>query len=149
MKPGTFLLLLALVPMASCQSPTKQQTGAVIGGIAGGILGNQIGRGSGRTAAVIGGTLIGSMVGGSVGADMDQNDRYRTQQTLESNRTLQSSAWVNPDSGARYQVTPTYTYETSQGPCREYQTEALINGRRETVYGKACRQPDGSWRVMH
>jgi len=140
--------LLAAVLLTGCQTLTQQQTGAVVGGIAGGILGNQIGHGSGRTAAVIGGTLVGSMVGGAVGADMDRNDRLYAQQTLEYNRSNQSSTWVNPDSGTRYSMTPTHTYQGASGPCREYETEAMIGGRRETVYGQACRQPDGSWEVM-
>ena len=149
MKVNFYLVLVAAMVSAGCQTPTKQQTGAVIGGIAGGILGNQIGQGSGRTAAVIGGTLVGSMVGGSIGADMDQDDRYRAQQTLERTPTNQSSTWVNPDSGNQYSMTPTHTYETTQGPCREYETEAVIGGRREVVYGQACRQSDGSWKVVN
>jgi len=149
MKAGVCALLAAAMLGAGCQSPTKQQTGAVIGGIAGGILGNQIGSGSGRTAAVIGGTLIGTMVGGSIGADMDRNDRYWAQQTLEYTPTRQSSTWVNPDKGTQYRMTPTHTYETAGGPCREYETEAVIGGRRELVYGQACRQADGSWQVVN
>ena len=29
--------------------------------------------------------------------------------------------------------------------CREYRTTATIAGRRQHLYGTACRQPDGSW----
>ena len=32
--------------------------------------------------------------------------------------------------------------------CREFQTSALIGGRMEPMYGTACQQPDGSWRVV-
>jgi len=32
--------------------------------------------------------------------------------------------------------------------CREYQSTTQINGRPQQVYGTACRQPDGSWRVV-
>lgn len=32
--------------------------------------------------------------------------------------------------------------------CREYATTAEIAGRLEHVIGRACRQPDGSWRVV-
>jgi hypothetical protein len=34
------------------------------------------------------------------------------------------------------------------GPCREFQQEIIIDGRRELAYGRACRRPDGSWRVV-
>ena len=30
------------------------------------------------------------------------------------------------------------------GACREFQTEIVIDGRREPAHGTACRQPDGT-----
>jgi surface antigen len=143
------VVVLSATMVAGCETPTKEQTGTVLGGVAGGVLGNQIGHGHGRTAAVIGGTLIGALVGGAIGREMDQNDRYRAQQALEYTPTHQSSSWQNPDTGNQYTVTPVRTYETAQGPCREYETDAYIDGRRETVVGSACRQPDGTWRAVN
>jgi hypothetical protein len=32
--------------------------------------------------------------------------------------------------------------------CREYQTTVTIDGKPEKAYGKACRQPDGTWKQM-
>lgn len=32
--------------------------------------------------------------------------------------------------------------------CREYQSQAMINGRWQQVYGTACRNPDGSWALV-
>lgn len=32
--------------------------------------------------------------------------------------------------------------------CREYNSTAVIDGSRVPVYGTACRQPDGSWRIV-
>ncbi len=72
----------------------------------------------------------------------------KTAQTLENVRTGVSSEWRNPDTGNYYQVTPTRTYDTSGTPCREYTLEADIGGRSEQVYGTACRQADGDWRVQ-
>lgn len=143
---GALLVTLAL---AGCESPpTQQQTGAVVGGVLGGVLGSQVGKGGGRTAATVIGTLIGASIGGAVGRSMDDNDRRKTAQALETVRTGQSSTWTNPDSGTRYTVTPTRTRSTTEGPCREYTTRAVIGGKTETVYGQACRQADGSWRVV-
>jgi surface antigen len=45
-------------------------------------------------------------------------------------------------------VVPTRTYASAQGPCREYTMDAVVGGRPENVYGTACRQADGSWRVQ-
>jgi surface antigen len=140
--------LLAMLLLAGCQT-TQRDTGTVIGGIAGGLLGNQIGKGSGRTAAIIVGTIAGAYIGGNIGQQMDDNDRYRSQQAMEHNRLNETSSWRNPDTGHSYQVTPTRTYETASGPCREYTTDAVIDGRRETVYGTACRQPDGTWQASN
>lgn len=33
--------------------------------------------------------------------------------------------------------------------CREYTTETVIAGKRRPTYGTACRQPDGSWRIIN
>lgn len=142
-------ILLSTLLLAGCESATKQDTGAIMGGILGGVLGNQVGGGKGRTAAIIVGTIAGAYLGGNIGKQMDENDRYRTQRTLESTPINQTSSWRNPDTGTRYEVTPTRTYETSSGPCREYTTDAIINGNRETVYGTACRQADGSWQASN
>lgn len=126
----------------------QEQAGMVIGGILGGVLGNQVGGGHGRTAAIIAGTLAGAAIGGAVGHSMDETDRMRTAQALETVRTGVPSRWHNPDTGNDYAVVPTSTYETSTGPCREYTMDAVIGGRKEKVYGTACRQPDGSWKIQ-
>lgn len=140
--------VLALT-LSGCESPpTQQQSGTIVGGVLGGVLGSQVGGGSGRTAATVIGTLIGATIGGNVGRSMDQTDRLKTAQALESTRTGTSSTWRNPDTGATYKVTPTRTRPSADGPCREYTVEASVAGRPETVYGQACRQKDGSWKVM-
>jgi len=141
--------LISLTLLIGCQQPTQREAGGVLGGVAGGVLGNQVGGGSGRTAAVIVGTLLGAYIGSSIGEQMDENDRYRAQQSLETAPTNQRTTWKNPDTENEYTVTPTKTYETSSGPCREYTTEAIIDGKQEVVYGTACRQPDGSWQAAN
>ena len=119
----------------------------VIGGTLGGILGSHVGKGSGKTAATIAGTVVGAFIGGAVGRSMDDTDRLKTAHSLESVRSGVSSTWRNPDTGNEYAVTPTRTYETNSGPCREYTVDAIIGGQREKVYGTACREADGSWKV--
>ena len=46
-----------------------------------------------------------------------------------------------------------FTYADNQigrgsGPCRDYSSEAIIDGRRQTVHGTICRQADGSWKIV-
>ncbi|MCP5300483.1 MAG: glycine zipper 2TM domain-containing protein [Chromatiaceae bacterium] len=138
------IVVASVLVLSGCES-TREQQGNVIGAIAGGVLGSKIGKGTGSVAATIAGTLIGGYIGGNIGRQMDDSDRYRAGQALESTPTNQSSSWRNPDTGSAYEVTPTRTYYSNDRPCREYTTEAWIDGKRETVYGTACRQSDGSW----
>jgi len=150
-RPVIISTLAASLALGGCatNSGPNEQTGMVIGGALGGILGSQVGKGSGRTAAIIIGTLAGAAIGGNVGRSMDDTDRLKTAQALETVRTGVPSTWQNPDSGNRYTVVPTNTYDSSSGPCREYTIDAVVGGRPEKVYGTACRQPDGSWRVAN
>ena len=135
--------------LLGCETPpTKQDTGVIIGAIAGGILGHQVGGGSGQVLATMAGTVAGAMIGGAIGKQMDETDRLNTAAALENVRTGVPSAWVNPDTGYEYVVTPTSTYDSGTGPCREYTMDATIGGKTEQIYGTACRQADGSWKVV-
>lgn len=150
MKKVVIILLAAALsmPLIGCQ--TKQQTGAVMGGVVGGVLGSTMGRGSGRTAAIVAGTLLGAYVGSEMGRYMDENDARKAQAALEYNRDNQSSTWHNPNTGADFETTPTNTYRADNGQyCRDYQTDIIVNGEHEKAHGTACRQPDGSWKVVN
>ncbi|MEZ5540645.1 MAG: RT0821/Lpp0805 family surface protein [Pseudomonadota bacterium] len=124
----------------------RDALGAVVGGVVGGLAGSRLGKGDGRTVATIAGTVIGILVGRSIGQSMNASDQQCTGQVLEHVPDRAAIQWRNPDTGAEYQVTPTTTYQDPGGRyCREYTTRATIGGRAEQVYGRACRQPDGSW----
>ena len=32
--------------------------------------------------------------------------------------------------------------------CREFQQTIVVNGQEQPGYGKACRQPDGTWKIV-
>lgn len=55
--------------------------------------------------------------------------------------------WEEDDaSGA---VTTTRIGRTRSGlPCREFQQDITIGGTSEQAYGTACKQPDGSWKII-
>jgi len=145
--PFTMIIILAL---AGCSQPaTKADVGTVVGGVGGGIIGSQIGGGHGRTVAIIGGTILGAIIGREIGASIDRTDELKAQQALEDNRTGETSTWKNPDENKQVAVTPTKTYQRSDGRyCREYTTEVVVGGKTEIAYGTACRQPDGSWEIV-
>ncbi len=139
---------MATLVLTGC-NPTKQDVGTLIGAGTGAFVGSQIGDGTGQLAAVAIGALMGGYLGGDVGRQMDELDRYKTQEALEYRPTGSTTSWNNPDTGYSYNVTPTNTYENDSGPCRDYTTEAVIEGRAEVVHGTACRQPDGTWHAMN
>ena len=137
-------LTLALV---ACGPINNEGLGTVSGGVIGGLLGSQFGGGSGKVAAAAGGALLGAYLGGNIGKYMDRQDKLQVQHALETAPVGRSVAWTNPDNGNQYKVQPTRTYYQNEQPCREYSTEALIGGQKQKIYGKACRQADGSWQI--
>ena len=139
--------LAAALALAACENPpTKQQTGSVAGAVVGGVVGSTIGGGTGRTVAIIAGTVAGAVIGGNIGSKMDEADKLKAAQALESTPTGRNTTWKNPDSGAQYTVTPTRTYDASGTPCRDFTVDATIDGKPEKLTGAACRQADGSWK---
>lgn len=141
------IVLLAASLVANC-AMNQQQSGAVLGGAAGAAVGSTVGKGSGQVVAIVLGALLGSAVGANIGRHMDEQDRMRTAEAMEFNRTGQASSWNNPDTQARYTVTPQRTYGAESGPCREFTMDANVGKKQQQVYGTACRQPDGSWKIV-
>lgn len=141
-------ILVAGLPLSSCETTTHAQQGEIIGGVLGGVLGSQVGEGHGKTAAIIVGTIAGAMIGRHIGETMDEADRMQTATALNNARTGEATTWVNPDNGNQYTVTPTGTFERSEGPCREFRLDAKVGDQpNEEVYGTACLQADGSWLI--
>jgi len=127
----------------------RELLGSLLGAAAGGLAGSRIGDGRGQLAATAGGTLLGFLVGGSIGRNMDELDQNCIGQALEHAGDGQQIAWNNPQTGTQYQVVPTRTVQVSDGRyCREYTATSVVSGRNQQTYGRACRQPDGSWQIV-
>ena len=123
--------------------------GTAAGAALGGLLGSKMGKGTGSTIATIVGVVGGGIAGGYIGRSMDPADQSCIGQSLEHTPTNQTVAWQNPDSGSRYWVTPTQTYQGPNGqPCRTYITQAVVNGQTQRSEDAACRQPDGGWQPV-
>jgi len=149
--------------------------GGVLGAAAGGAAGSQIGDGRGRTAAIIAGTILGGALGAGVGSRLTAQDnqfaQQTTQQALASAPPNQPVRWQNPQTGTYgdvvattpvyqqpyntvYQQAPQPAYATTYSQpqsvdCRDYkQTIFVDNQRYETATGTACRQADGTWRIV-
>lgn len=154
----TTAVLAVSVALAGCAADgqggmTKKTGGTLIGAGIGGLVGSHFGKGSGKLAAVAIGALAGALIGRHVGESLDRADRLAMERTaqnaLERNRTGSASTWENPDTGHSGTVKPVKTYKTAHNQyCREYQQTVTIGGKTENAYGTACRQPDGSWKIV-
>lgn len=127
---------------------SSEVVGGVIGGAVGGVAGAQFGKGKGKTAATIGGAIVGVLVGASVGRSMDEVDQNCVGRILEHAPDRRRINWAG-QRGEDYAVVPLRTYQTDGMYCREYQTAATVGGKVQHVYGTACRQPDGAWKIMN
>ena len=149
MKKWLPTLLISSLALAGCGSMSNQDTGTITGGVIGGLIGSQFGSGTGQILAAVGGAAAGAYIGNRIGRTMDHQDSMMMQRSLADD---QPSDWVNPKTGNHYVVTPRRTYYTQHNGhrhmCREYTTTAYIGGKRQQIYGKACRMPDGSWKVV-
>lgn len=92
--------------------------------------------------AALADAVIGVLVGGVIVRGMDDIDRACVAQVLEYVPDRYPVIW------GEYEVVPMRSWEERGHYCREYQSRAWIGGREQMVYGRACRMPDGSWRVV-
>lgn len=131
----------------------KQDVGTVAGAIGGGVIGSTMGSGKGRTATTIAGALLGGMIGSSIGKSLDNADlaayNAASQRAMETAQPGQTLPWRNPQSGNSGTITPQNYYQNDAGQyCREYTQTIKVGGQQQTGYGRACRQPDGSWKII-
>ena len=143
-------ILMAFVLMGCESTGPKTAVGGLGGAAAGGLLAAALG---GKGTGIAAGTILGGLIGGAIGNRMDAADQQKANEAasraLESVPSGQSVAWRNPDSGNSGAVTPVRTYQTSTGQyCREYTQTINIGGEKHQSYGTACRQPDGSWKIV-
>jgi surface antigen len=154
MKRIVIVPVILALSLAGCASTGPKETGGtLIGGATGAVIGAQVGHGTGRLLGVAVGTLAGALIGGEIGRSLDRQDRIEmeraAQYSLEHNRSDEPREWRNPDSGHHGSITPKRTYRTAEGRyCREYQQMVIIGGEEHQAYGTACRQPDGSWKIV-
>ncbi len=133
---------------------SKQTGGAVLGGIGGAVAGSAFGSGTGRLVGVGAGALLGALLGSEIGKSLDKADQTAlnstTQRALETAPSNQPVSWRNPDSGNSGTITPRPAVQNASNGqyCREFTQTINVGGKSEQGVGTACRQPDGSWRIV-
>lgn len=133
---------------------SKQDIGTVLGGVGGAVIGSTVGGGRGRLVATGAGAILGGLAGNAIGKSLDAADaayaNQTTQRALETAPAGQALPWSNPQSGNSGTVIPQAPYQTADGGyCREFQQHIIVGGQRQDGYGRACRQPDGSWKIVN
>jgi len=152
---GTVALAILMIVLLTGCAEMSGNPKTAIGGLGGATVGGLIaGAAGGGSAGIAAGVIGGGLLGGLFGNLLDERDRRLATQTthhaLETMPGGGTTSCNNPDNGHAGTVTPIRTYQTTTGGnCREYQTTMTIDGRLERSYGTACRQPDGSWRVVN
>ena len=156
-RPSISLALAAAltIGLAGCEGNqgSKQNIGTLLGAVGGAVAGAQFGSGRGQLVGVAAGTLLGALVGSEIGKSLDRADHAAMDRANQQATTApigQRIAWRNPDSGNSGVIVPTREGTSSAGEyCREYQQTVTVGGKTEQAFGRACRQPDGSWKVVN
>ncbi len=136
-----FLSLMFAVMATGCA--TKEDSGTLIGAGGGALLGSALSHGS--PGGIIAGALVGGFIGNRIGKSMDDEDRRRAYEAqvaaFEGGRR---SDWRSPSGHYGYiEPRPVYTYHEMR--CREFSQTVFVDGRPETMVGRACKDPDGGW----
>lgn len=152
-KLSSVVLVLSLLGACAEEYGQKQAVGGILGGVGGAVAGAQFGSGRGNLAATAVGTLLGAYLGSEVGRSLDRADQMAASQAASRAHNApvgQTISWNNPESGNFGSYTPMRDGRDQQGNlCREYQSTITVQGRTEKAFGTACRQADGSWRIVN
>ena len=154
-RKSVIAILGASLMLAACQTDNwggGESFGTLGGAAAGGLIGSQIGRGSGNAAATLTGVLLGGFLGNRAGSMVDEGDKSAATHAEQRAYTApvgQQITWNNPDNGNTGTITPVRDGYASNGAyCREFQQTITVGGQKQQGYGKACQQPDGSWKIV-
>ncbi len=146
---STVTATMLTLGLAGCTPGYNTPGATAIGAAAGGLLGGAVFGGSGGAVpGIIGGALLGGGLGYVIGRHMDRQDQANMQSAIINTPVNEQAEWTNQNSHVTYQVRPTRNYHSSGRYCREYQTRVKIGERWKTAYGRACRMPDGSWKIV-
>ena len=148
--------LLSIVLLSACAGDggkEGEKYGTAAGAVIGGVIGSKSGSGSGKTLSAGLGAIFGAWLGKIIGQNLDEMDQQRTnetaQETMETADVGQTSTWSNPDTGNSGTITPTSERISKNGEeCRDFESTVIVDGKEEKASGRACRQDDGTWKIV-
>ena len=133
------------IPEGTCN---RKAIGALMGGAIGGVIGAQVGEGAGRNIAILVGAAAGTLIGSHIGRTMDEADRACVGETLEKAGDNRTVAWASNDGSTTYRVTPLPRAPDTDPACRMFELQAATTAGSSTSKANACRDKDGTWRVI-
>ena len=158
-RKSLFAALALILLLPACQQTTSnwgggESVGTLGGAAAGGLIGNMVAGHSaaGKAAGTLTGVLVGGFLGNRMGAYVDESDRAaasRAEQRAYTAPIGQQITWNNPDNGNSGTIVPVRDgYSNTGAYCREFQQTIIVNGQQQQGFGRACQQPDGSWKIV-
>jgi len=151
---GLIAIMMTFTGCAADSYSQRQALGGMTGAALGGLLGAQFGgRGSDtRLATTAAGVFVGALIGSEIGRSMDEVDRMRANEAANRAQAAplgERITWNNPQSNNYGSYTPVRDgYSDNGNYCREFYQTVSIAGKNEEAYGVACRQNDGTWRIV-
>jgi surface antigen len=133
------------IPEGTCN---RKAIGALMGGAIGGVIGSQVGEGAGRNIAILVGAAAGTLIGSHIGRKMDEADRACVGEALEKAGDNRTVAWASTDGSTTYRVTPLARSPDTDPACRMFELQAATTAGSSTSKANACRDKDGTWRVI-
>ena len=173
MKLGKLLIGAALVSglMAVGSTPSQAENellGGLLGGATGAGVGGLLGGGKGAAIGGILGLGIGALGANRLSKEDEPEERayaappppayqsgyaappppaYQQGYAPPPPPTQYQQGYAPPAQPAQQAPATTAAYDTSY--CREYTNTTLIDGQEQVTHGLACRQPDGTWRIVN
>jgi surface antigen len=143
MKKAGLLFLSLMFAILAAGCATKEDSGTLIGAGGGALLGSALSHGS--PGGIIAGALVGGFIGNRIGKSMDDEDRRRAYEAqVSAFEAGRRADWRSPSGHYGYiEPRPVYTYRDMK--CREFSQTVFVDGRPETMVGRACKDTDGGW----
>ena len=158
----TMAIILTATMLTACTEPngapgrgvenggalSGTDVGTAVGAVGGGVIGYQFGGGAGKALATLGGALLGGILGNAVGKSMDNaalaSYDQASQRAMETGHRETWSNGVNHGT-----VYPHKRYTNDEGQyCRQYNQTIYVDNEKHTGHGTACREEDGTWRIV-
>jgi len=116
------------------------------------VAANQTAGNQNRTIATAVGMVVGGVASSGMGRSLSEADRRAAMaaeyRALEYGTAGVAAPWSNPQSGHHGTVVADKPYVSGNQYCRVYAHSIFIGAQPQTMKGKACREPDGTWRSV-